>query len=125
MAHDSQRHHQGMLDDPASFRELWSGTDSALDGDELIAIGGSVFVEGMWGGWALFTDAITPRRFVVIHRAVSRVLEQFDQKTFVHLDPDNPQAARWSKLLGFKTLWLEFLPDGRKMLRAEADVRIS
>ena len=122
MAHDSQRHYQGMLDNPASFRELWPGADSALDGDTLIAIGGSVFREGMWGGWTLFTNAITPIRFVSIHRVVSRVLEQVDQTTFVHLDPDNPEAARWAKLLGFKTLWLEFLPDGHRMLRAESHV---
>ena len=40
VAHPSQAHYQHMLDDPGGFRELWPDTYSALDGGELIAIGG-------------------------------------------------------------------------------------
>ena len=124
-AHPSQAHYQHMLDDPQSFCEWWSSTYSALADGKLIAIGGWTLIERALGGWVLFTDKITPARFVRIHRTVARRLiffEQLNDPVFAHLDPDNPQAMRWAGLLGLETQRTDILPDGRRMLRAETYV---
>ena len=124
-AHPSQARYQHLLDDPWEFLELWPETCSALDGDELIALGGATLVEGMSGGWVLFTDKITPASFVVIHRTAARVLrcfEQINDPIFAHVDPDDQRAVRWSGLLGLETRRMDVLPDGRRMLRAESHV---
>lgn len=118
-AHPSQVRYQPMLDDPSNFRELWPDTYSALDGDELVAIGGLVPTDDGQGGWVLFTDKITPARFAMVHRAVVRGMVM-NNSIFVHLDPDNPQATRWAGLLGLETRRIEALPDGRRMFRAES-----
>ena len=124
-AHPSQTHYQHMLDDPGSFHE-WDQIYSALDGEELIAVGGWVLVEGMRGWWVLFCDTITPVHFLSIHRMAVRslvCLEQFHESTFVHLDSNNPKALRWAQLLGLETRRTDVLPDGRRMLRAESHVQ--
>ena len=120
-AHPSQARYQHMLDEPASFYK-WAQPYSALDGDDLIAIGGWVLFEGEWAGWVLFTDRITPRYFMKIHRTVARFilfLEQVNEFTVVHLDPDNTAAMRWAGLLGLETKRTDIFPDGRRMLRAQ------
>ena len=122
-AHPSQARYQDLLDDPQSFREWWPQTYSALDRDDLIAIGGSTLVAGKSGGWVLFTDRITPARFVPIHRAVARLLvylEATGNPFFLHADPDNTKAARWAGLLGLEPLRTDVMPDGRKMTRMVA-----
>lgn len=124
-AHPSQARFQFMLDDPGAFRECWPQTYSALDGAELVAVGGSTLVEGMSGGWVLFTDKITPARFLVIHRTAARFLvcfEQINDPIFVHVDPGNAQAMRWAGLLGLETRRTDVLADGRRMLRVESYV---
>ena len=121
-AHPSQAQYQTMLDDPPCFRWLWPDTLSALDGDELIAIGGATLVERMMGGWVLFTDRITPSRFVVVHRVVARFLLRFEainDPIFAHVDPDNPNAVRWVGLLGLETRRTEVFPDNRRFLRVQ------
>ena len=116
-AHPSQARFQFMLDDPSALREFWEPEIfSALDGDELIAVGGSTLVDGMSGGWVLFTDRITPARFVVIHRTAVRFLvcfEQINDPIFVQVDPGNAQALRWAGLLGLETRRTDVLADGR------------
>ncbi|MCH8859516.1 MAG: hypothetical protein IID54_08075, partial [Proteobacteria bacterium] len=85
-------------------------------------------IDGELGGWVLFTDKITPARFLVIHRTAARFLvccEQISDPIFVHIDPDNPQAMRWAGLLGLETRRTDVLADGRRVLRAESDVRLS
>lgn len=139
-AHPSQAEYQPLLDNPSVFSKLWPETFSALDGDELVAIGGSTLVEcvsggwgatvleGVTGGWVLFTDKITPRRFIAIHRAAVRFLvcfEQINEQIFAHIDPDKPNAVRWAGLLGLEAKRTDVLPDGRRLLRVEADARIS
>ncbi len=121
-AHPSQAHYQHMLDDPRSFRELWPETYSALEDGELIAIGGSISTDGVTSGWVLFTDKITPARFVPIHRAVARFMDIFEHPIFAHVDPDNPAAVRWAGLLGLETRRADVLTDGRRMLRVEGHV---
>ena len=113
-----------MLDDPSSFLE-WAQPCSALDGDELIAIGGSVLFDGKWAGWVLFTDRTTPSHFMKIHRTVARFMHcfaQVNEPLIAHLDPDNPKAMRWAGLLGLETQRTDILLDGRRMLRAENHV---
>ena len=130
-AHPSQAQYQTMLTDPSCFRWLWPDTLSALDGDELIAMGGTTrkprtkLVEGALGAWVLFTDKITPARFLCVHRMVVRhlvVFEQIGEPIFVHADPNNPNAARWAGLLGMGTRRTDVLPDGRSMMRFESHV---
>ena len=104
-----------MFTDPSVFREHWPTTYSGLDGDELVAVGGSTLVDGVSGGWVLFTDKITPARFLVIHRTVVRSLvcfEQISDPIFVHVDPGNPQAMRWAGILALETRRTDVLADG-------------
>lgn len=125
-AHHSQARFQIILDDPCGFRELWPETYSALDGDELIAVGGSTWVDGVSGGWVLFTDKITPSRFLAIHRTAARFLvcfEQINDPIFVHVDPDNAQAMRWAGLLGLETRRTDVLADGRRILKVDNHVQ--
>lgn len=119
-AHPSQARYQDNLDDPRCFEEFWPSTYSALDDGELIAIGGPVLAQGKWACWILFTDRITPASFVRIHRAAVRLLGRFDRAgrpLFMHVDPDNPAAARWAGLLGMGASQLDVTPDGRRMVR--------
>ena len=123
--HPSQARYQQLLDDPSFFRVLWPETYSAIDGDELAGIGGHTLIDGVSGGWALFTNKITPARFLVIHRTVVRALicfEGINDPIFAHVDPNNPQAVRWAGLLGLDTRRTDVLPDGRRMLRVETHV---
>lgn len=99
-AHLSQAHYQHLLNDPSVFHEQWPETFSALVDDELVAIGGTIALAQQTGGWVLFTDKITPLRFVVIHRAVERALAGIDQSVTVHINPNNPEAVRWARILG-------------------------
>ena len=122
-AHPSQARFQFMFTDPSVFRASWPTTYSALDGDELVAVGGSTLVDGMLGGWVLFTDKIRPAHFLVIHRTVARSLvcfEQINDPIFVHVDPGNPQAMRWAGILALETRRTDVLADGRRVLRAPA-----
>ena len=124
-AHRTQARYQWMLDDPWSFNALWPHTFSALDDDELIAIGGATLLEGASGGWVLFSNKITPARFLVVHRTAVRFLvcfEQINDPIFAHVDPDNPKALRWAALLGLETGRTDVLPNGRRMLRAASHV---
>ena len=73
-AHASQARYQFVLDKPEMFRGLWPDTYSALDGDVLAAISGAPLIDGMVAGWVLFTDRITPARFLVVHRMAVRFL---------------------------------------------------
>ena len=86
----------------------------------LIAIGGLVPLYGSLGGWVLFTHEITPARFLVINRAVARVLDAAG--AFAHIDPEKPLAMRWAELLEMKPKCADILPDGRRVLRMVADV---
>ena len=124
-AHPSHARYQYMLDDPGIFREHWPETYSAIDGIKLVAIGGTTWVDCRLGGWVVFTDAISPARFLAIHRIVARRLMWFEginAPVFIHVDPANPQAMRWAGLLGLEMRRTEVFPDGRRMLRAENHV---
>ena len=121
-AHPSQERYQYLLDDPLAFREVWPETKSALDGDDLVAIGGLVRAGDLTGGWVLFTDKITPSGFVAIHRAVVRELEMAHEPVVVHVDPDTPVAAKWATMLGMNGRQTDLMPDGRTMVRLTANV---
>lgn len=125
-AHPTQAEYQWMLDDPARYRALWPDTLSAFDGGEMIACGGATLIDRESGGWILFTDKITPRGFLSIHRLVVRYLVCFEQINdpifFAHINPDRPEAMRWAGLLGLDTQRTDVLPDGRRMLRTRLHV---
>lgn len=121
--HQSQERYQYMMDDPLTFGAVWGETYSAIDGDDLVAIGG-VLSAGEMSGWVLFTDKITPARFVAVHRAVARGLSYIHEPIVVHVDPDKPQATRWATMLGMNSQQLETMPDGREMMRMTADARV-
>ena len=94
-AHASQIHYQYLFDKPSNFSEVWLETRSALDRGDLIAIGGTKTGRGLKGGWVLFTNKITPARFLTIHRVIMRTLSEMDGALIAHVDPRNPKAARW------------------------------
>ena len=127
-AHPRQVAYQWMFDDPMAFYALWPDTVSAFDGvpwngGELIAIGGTTLIDGESGGWVLFTDKITPARFLPIHRTVVRYLvcfEQINDPIFAPVDPDWPEAVRWSQLLGMDTRRTDVLPGGRTVRRVSS-----
>ena len=124
-AHPKQAHYQCLLDDPWCYSDWWPETYSARDGGVLIAIGGVTFVRRVTAGWVLFTTAITPARFVTIHRTAVRFLaefEQIDDPLFAQLDADYPEALRWAKMLGLERRRTDLLPDGRRMIGVEAYV---
>ena len=110
-----------MLENPWAFRELWGETQSALDGDLLISIGGLVRVGDLMGGWVLFTDQVTPARFLAIHRAVVRELEMIHGPVVVHIDPDKPKTGRWATMLGMNGRRMETMPNGRTLIRMTAN----
>ena len=121
-AHPSQAHCQHMLDTPETFRGSWPGTLSAMEGKDMIAIGGTALIGGTLAGWVLFSDQITPPRFVAIHRAVVRFLTHVNQPVMSHVDPEKPKTMRWAKMLDMGTKKMELFPDGREMLRTETHV---
>ncbi len=123
-AHPSQAEHQHLLDDPASFELLWGEICSAIDGEDLIAIGGASSLGDMLGGWVLFTDQITPARFVAIHRAVVRGLAYINEPVVAHVDPDSSQATRWATMLGMNGRQMDVMPDGREMARMTTHARV-
>ena len=60
--------------------------------------------------------------FMVVHRVVARFLIRFEaigDPIFAHVDPDNPNAVRWTELLGLETRRTEVFPDNRRMLRVQ------
>ncbi len=121
-AHPSQAEHQHLLEAPEYFKDLWGETYSAIDRDDLVAIGGTLpALDGLFG-WVLFTDKITPARFVAVHRAVTRGLSYINEPVSVHVDPDRPQAIRWAGMLGMNGRQTETLPDGREMARITTHV---
>ena len=125
VAHPSQAHYQDLLDTPLQFCDLWELTYSAIDGKDVIAIGGLVPTDdGNKGGWVLFTDKVTPARFLGVHRALERYLRDADA-IFAHIDPSSSVSVRWAQVLGLEVTGTEVLPGGREMLRAESHVRIS
>lgn len=123
-AHPSQAEHQHLLDAPQYFKNLWGETYSALDGDDLIAIGGVLSSLDIVSGWVLFTDKITPARFVAVHKAVVRGLAYIHEPVMVHVDPDRSQAVRWATMLGMNGRQMEMMPDGREMARMTTHARV-
>ncbi len=111
-----------MLDTPEIFKSSWTGTLSAMEGEVTIAIGGTALIGGVLAGWVLFSDQITPARFVAIHRAVARFLAHVNQPVMAHVDPGKPKTVRWAKMLDMGAHKMEMFPDGRKMLRTETHV---
>ena len=125
VAHPSQARFQIALEKPSAWRGLWPDTISVFDGDELIAIGGIASFVDILDAWILFTDNITPARFLLVHRVVVRVLLHFEQMhdpIIAHIDARNPNAARWAALLALETRRIETLPDGSRTLRLESHV---
>ena len=125
--HRSQARYQFMLDRPGLFRRLWPQTYSALDGAELVAIGGTLCFEDVWSGWVVFTDRITPARFLAVHRLAVRFVVSFEQirhPIIVHFDRSNPASACWVGLLGLDTGRTDVLLDGSRMLRAGSESEV-
>ena len=126
-AHVKQKHHQWLLDsDPFSNVGMsWS----AVAGDGLVAVGGLGHMEdGGLGVWLLFTDRITPGRFVAIYRELKRRLAQVldaGETVTVHIDPGFPEAARLAEKLGFRKDGEFRFDDGKKMIRMVADAENS
>ena len=122
-AHPSQAQFQHFFDRPDDLEIKL--TSSAFDGDVLVAIGALTLLEGATGGWVLFTNQVTPTRFLAIHRFVERELLWFETKgepIIFHVDPERPDTVRWAELLGRKTHGFDRFPDGRFMMRVGNNV---
>ena len=121
MAHAKQKHHQWMLEtDPFSKVGMsWS----AVADDGLVAVGGLGRTDDGLAVWLLFTDRITPGRFVAIYRELVRRLAQVldaGEAVVVHIDPDFPEAARLAEKLGFRRDGEFRFDDGKNMTRMVA-----
>ncbi len=122
MAHSKQARHQEFLGS-----EVISvvGTNwSAVADEGLVAVGGMVRVEDGVIAWLLFTDRITPGRFIAIYRELKRRLEwllEAGDSVLVHIDPDYPEAARLAEKLGFHRDGEDRFNDGRSMIRMVAN----
>lgn len=121
LAHPKQHKYQPLLKSQDFHGRTWS----ALDGDDLVAVGGLVPLEGELGGWLLFTDKITPQRFIGVFRAVQQVFAAARKEgvgVAVDIDPDYPEAVRMAGMLGLSRAGFFTAPDGRTMTRMCADV---
>ena len=122
-AHVKQSHHQWLLDSDtlSNIGISWS----AVAEDGLVAVGGlGRMDDGGLGVWLLFTDRITPGRFVAIYRELARRLEEVldaGETLSVHIDPSFPEAARLAEKLGFLRCGEFHFDDGKKMIRMVAN----
>jgi hypothetical protein len=121
IAHPTQAHYQDLFDNPLQFADLWVETYTAMNGNDVIAIGGLVPSDGGKGGWVLFTDKVTPGRFLKIHKALERYLRSSDA-IYAHVDPESKVSVRWAQVLGLEVTGIDVFPDGREMMRVEANV---
>lgn len=90
-----------MLESPDTLKGAWS----AFYEGALIVIGGGVIVEKSIGGWMLFTDRITPKGFMALHRILGKIIKHYETQgftMFVHIDSTYSKAVRWAGLMGFK-----------------------
>lgn len=113
----AQAKHAEMFGDPHDFAGGWS----AFYEGELIAIGAARLAGDTVGGAVLFSDKITPRRFLAFHNALLGIIKNYEAKgltPFVHIDPDYPQAQRWAELMGFSQVGFDEV-GGRTMQRFE------
>lgn len=120
MTHPKQRHYQPLLESSPFPSVNWS----MFSGDELICVGGLVGLYDAVGAWLLFTDRITPGRFVAVYREMKRRLAELlegGDPVLVHIDPDYPEALRMANMLGFRKDGEDHI-DGRTMIRMVADV---
>ncbi len=123
-AHPKQIRHQALLE---SGKIATNGTCwSAIMGDGLVGVGGLVMAGDKCAAWLLFTDKITPGRFVAIYRVLARCLATLLESgpVLVHIDPDYPEATRLAEKLGFRKDGEDRL-NGRDMIRMVADARVS
>ena len=119
--HAKQKEYQWLLESEtfSEFGMNWS----AMADDGLVAVGGLGNTCDGLGVWLLFTDRITPGRFVAIYRELARRLEQVldaGETLIVHIDPDFPEAHRLAVKLGFRRDGEFRFDDGRNMIRMVA-----
>lgn len=122
VAHPKQKHYQFLLEPGrlAVVEDAWS----ALADDELVAVGGLVPFEGTTSTWLIFTDRITPGRFVAVYRELVWRLDALrvaGVEVMVHLAPGYPEAARLAGKLGFMGAGKDFFDDGTGMTRMIAN----
>ncbi len=113
----AQIRYTDMFANPEGFAGGWS----AFYKGELVAIGAARIIGDAVSGAVLFTDAITPRRFLALHNALEGIIRDYEAKgfePFIHIDPDYPQAQRWAELLGFTQVGFDEI-QGRTMQRYE------
>lgn len=92
-AHPKQSHYQYLIDDgiiASGFTGFW--------GDEIIGFGGLLNTVDGTVAWVLFTDAMTPERFLPVYR----YFERNAPGLLMDVDPDYPEAVRMADMLGFQ-----------------------
>ena len=99
-------------------------TTSLFYDDELVCVGGLVRFDNKTWAWLMFTDKITPGRFVAIYREMKRRLAELleaGETVLVHIDPNYPEALRMAVKLGFREDGEDRF-EGRSMIRMVAGV---
>ncbi len=120
VAHPKQGQHQKLLESEtiATVGMNWS----AIADGRLIGVGGQVRIDDETGVWVLFTDRITPGRFIAVYRELARRLAGLldsGEVVLIHIDPDYPEATRLAKKLGFREDGDEIF-EGRRLIRMVA-----
>ena len=101
---------------------LLSGACTALDGDDVVAVGGVTETEDGMAGWMLFTGRYRPKHLLPILRAVRcgmAALKMDDLRVVADVAGDNIGGARMAAMLGFVPL-RQVVIDGRIMSRMAA-----
>lgn len=118
----AQRGHAFVMADPSYQRSLCAESSfAAVDDDgKTAAIAGVIDLgAGRALAWSWMGDDLR-RSLLSIHNAVRLFLDTCEfHRVEMHVDPANPAAIRWARLLGFEfEARLErFYPDGRPMLQ--------
>ena len=123
-AHEKQSRHQAVLCPGIIDRGGRNWTVLCDEGP--VAIGGAIQIsDDLVAVWVLFTDLITPSRFVAVYREASDLVTEFleqGNRVMVHVDPNYPEAVRMAEKLGFQQVGEDQFYDGRKMMRMIAHV---
>ena len=84
---------------------LLSGACTALDGDDVVAVGGVMETPDGMAGWMLFTEHYKSKHLLPITRALRAGIAAFkDEQVVFDVDLEDRKSMRWAALLGGRPL---------------------